>query len=93
MRKRINYYKELAADYSKPVPVSADLAKKLLDDAARFIAMKEKIVTAVSALSLRARSRRARERKRAAQSSAISSAAAHQRRSTGFWGRASASKP
>jgi hypothetical protein len=42
MRKRINYYKELAADYSKSEPVAPAQAKKLLDDAARFIAMKEK---------------------------------------------------
>jgi hypothetical protein len=35
-------YKELAADYSRPEPVAPALARKLLDDAARFIAMKEK---------------------------------------------------
>ena len=49
MRKRVNYYKELAADYSKPEPVAAPLAKKLLDDAARFIAMKEKTLPQVGA--------------------------------------------
>jgi hypothetical protein len=39
--KRTNYYKQLSADYSKPQPVDAATSKKLLDDAARFIAMKE----------------------------------------------------
>ena len=41
MRKRTNFYKELSADYSKPQPVSDAQSKKLLEDAARFIAMKE----------------------------------------------------
>jgi hypothetical protein len=41
MRKRTNYYKDLTADYSEPVAVPAELSKKLLEDAARFIAMKE----------------------------------------------------
>jgi|SRR3990172_5675966 len=41
MKKRINYYKDLAADYSKLEPVSDDLAAKLIADAERFIALKE----------------------------------------------------
>lgn len=41
MRTRTNYYKDLTTDYSKPVAVPAELSKKLLEDAARFIAMKE----------------------------------------------------
>jgi len=49
MRKRINYYKELSADYSKPEPVAPALAKKLLDDAARFIEMKERTIPQVGA--------------------------------------------
>src|SRR5215207_6956380 len=41
MSKRMNYYKDLAADYSKPEPVPPDVAKKLIADAVRFIAIKE----------------------------------------------------
>lgn len=41
MSKRVNYYKDLAADYSKPEPIPPDVAKKLIADAARFIAIKE----------------------------------------------------
>ena len=41
MKKRINYYKDLEADYSKPVLVPQELASKLLSDAERFITMKE----------------------------------------------------
>ncbi len=41
MRKRINYYKDLAADYSVPKSVSSELSKKLLDEASRYIALKE----------------------------------------------------
>jgi hypothetical protein len=44
MRKRTNYYKGLAADYSKPVAVPSELSRKLLEDATRFIAMKEPVL-------------------------------------------------
>jgi hypothetical protein len=41
LRQRVNYYKDLAADYSRPEPVPNDVAKKLLADAASFIKLKE----------------------------------------------------
>ena len=47
MRKRVNFYKGLAADYSKPEPVAPDLAQRLLDDAAMFIAQKEATLPAI----------------------------------------------
>jgi hypothetical protein len=42
MRKRVNYYNDLAADYSKPDPVAPDLAKKLIANAEKYVAMKDK---------------------------------------------------
>jgi len=42
MAKRINYYKDLAADYSQPKLVPPEVATRLIADAERFIAMKEK---------------------------------------------------
>ena len=47
MRKRVNYYKDLSADYSKPQRVAPDLAKKLIADAEKYIAMKEKTLPAI----------------------------------------------
>ena len=41
-KRRINYYKNLAADYSRPGLVTPDVAKKLIENAERIIAMKEK---------------------------------------------------
>ncbi|MDZ8225122.1 EthD domain-containing protein [Nostoc sp. ChiVER01] len=41
-QKRINYYKDLAADYSRPGLVSTYVAKKLIEDAERFVAKKER---------------------------------------------------
>lgn len=41
MKQRRNYYEGLAADYSKPEKVAADVSKKLLAAAERFIALKE----------------------------------------------------
>lgn len=41
LKKRINYYQHLAADYSQPVPVSKVVADKLIAEAERFMAMKE----------------------------------------------------
>ena len=32
MTKRINYYKGLAADYSRPTPVAPEIGKRLLAD-------------------------------------------------------------
>jgi hypothetical protein len=43
-RRRINYYKDLAADYSRPEPVSPDMSRRLLDESSRFIAMKERVL-------------------------------------------------
>ncbi len=42
MKQRINYYKDLVADYSRPEPVSPTIASRLIEDAQRFIALKEK---------------------------------------------------
>ncbi|MDJ0736284.1 MAG: hypothetical protein QNJ47_19840 [Nostocaceae cyanobacterium] len=39
--KRINYYKDLIADYSTPGLVSDEMKQKLIDDAWKFIALKE----------------------------------------------------
>lgn len=47
-QKRTNYYKDLAADYSRPGLVSAYVAKKLIEDAERFVAMKEKTLPQIS---------------------------------------------
>lgn len=41
IKQRVNYYKELSADYSRPVPVSPQTAEKLIADAKKYIAMKE----------------------------------------------------
>jgi len=41
MKKRENYYKGLAADYSKPGLVSDNDKKRLIDEAKRFITKKE----------------------------------------------------
>ena len=40
MRRRVNYYENLSADYSRPEPVPAELADRFLADAQRFIVMK-----------------------------------------------------
>lgn len=47
MKHRVNYYKDLSADYSKPVPVSAEVSAKLLSDAAKYIAMKDPVLPTV----------------------------------------------
>jgi hypothetical protein len=39
---RTNYYCGLKADYSKPVPVEKVLAAELIDDAVRFLKLKDK---------------------------------------------------
>jgi hypothetical protein len=49
MKKRVNYYKDLLADYSKPGLVSDEMKKKLLDDAAKFIALKEATLPQIGA--------------------------------------------
>jgi hypothetical protein len=49
MKSRKNYYVGLAADYSRPGLVSDETKKKLLESAARFIALKEKALPAIDA--------------------------------------------
>ncbi|WP_414582596.1 EthD domain-containing protein [Scytonema sp. PCC 10023] len=41
LKTRTNYYKDLAADYSKPGLVTPYVAKKLIEDAEKFVAIKE----------------------------------------------------
>ena len=41
VRKRTNFYRDLAADYSRPGLVTAYVAKKLIEDGEKFAAMKE----------------------------------------------------
>jgi hypothetical protein len=41
MKKRINYYQNLAADYSKPERIPPERASELIKQAERFIAIKE----------------------------------------------------
>lgn len=48
MKKRINYYKDLAADYSKPDLIPAQLTAQLLSKAEKFIALKEKNLPAIN---------------------------------------------
>ncbi len=47
MKKRINYYKDLAADYSKPDIVPAEIGDKLIADAEKYIALKEATLPAI----------------------------------------------
>lgn len=44
LRRRENYYKELAADYSRPGLVSEEMKARLIDDGLRFVAMKEPVL-------------------------------------------------
>ncbi|WP_231971879.1 hypothetical protein [Nostoc sp. NIES-3756] len=48
MHQRSNYYKDLAADYSRPGLVSPYIAKKLIEDAEKFWAMKEATLPEIS---------------------------------------------
>jgi len=48
MKKRINYYKDLAADYSKPDPVPKEIADKLIAKAEQFIQLKAKTLPAIA---------------------------------------------
>ena len=41
MKKRTNYYQGLSADYSRPGLVSSYVAKKLIEDAEKIVALKE----------------------------------------------------
>ncbi|MGK7903928.1 MAG: hypothetical protein AB4352_21485 [Hormoscilla sp.] len=47
MRKRVNYYKDLAADYSKQGLVPEDLKQKLIEQAEKIVAMKEATLPAI----------------------------------------------
>lgn len=48
VKKRVNYYKDLSADYSRPGLVSQDVAKKLIEDAERIVALKEEKLPEIS---------------------------------------------
>lgn len=48
IKKRISYYKDLSADYSRPGLVSSYVAKKLIEDAEKFVAMKERKLPEIS---------------------------------------------
>jgi hypothetical protein len=41
MPKRTNYYKDLSADFSRPVPIPRDVGDRLIADAERFIVIKK----------------------------------------------------
>lgn len=44
MGRRMNYYQDLIADYSKPGLVSEAMRQKLISDAERFVAMKRDVL-------------------------------------------------
>ena len=48
IKKRTNYYKDLAANYSKPGLVSAYVGKKLIEDAEKMVAMKEETLPEIN---------------------------------------------
>ncbi len=47
-KKRTNYYRDLAADYSRPGLVTAYVAQKLIEDAERLAAMKEETLPEIN---------------------------------------------
>jgi hypothetical protein len=47
MKKRINYYHDLSADFSRPGLIATAAAKQLIADAARYVAMKEAALPAI----------------------------------------------
>ncbi|MCI4626963.1 MAG: hypothetical protein L3V56_13540 [Candidatus Magnetoovum sp. WYHC-5] len=47
MKQRVNYYKDLSADYSKPGLVSDDMKAKLIDLAIKIVGMKELVLPVV----------------------------------------------
>jgi hypothetical protein len=47
MRKRVNYYEGLAADYSKPDLIPAELAARLIANAEKYVSMKEPVLPAL----------------------------------------------
>jgi hypothetical protein len=49
MATRMNYYKGLAADYSKPEPVPVKLAAELIASAEKFVAMKAEMLPPIGA--------------------------------------------
>ncbi|MEH2406057.1 EthD domain-containing protein [Nostoc sp.] len=46
--KRTNYYTDLSADYSRPGLVTSYVAKKLIEDAEKIVAMKERTLPQIS---------------------------------------------
>lgn len=49
MKKRINYYEGLSADYSKPGLVPDRIKSKLIQDATQYIALKESVLPVIGA--------------------------------------------
>nr|WP_072013786.1 ethyl tert-butyl ether degradation protein EthD [Myxosarcina sp. GI1] len=49
IKKRTNYYRDLAADYSRPGLVTSYVAKKLIEDGERYAAMKEATLPEINA--------------------------------------------
>lgn len=48
MKKRINYYKGLSADYSKPGIVADELQKKLISEAEKYITLQQAILPEIT---------------------------------------------
>jgi hypothetical protein len=48
MKTRTSYYKELSADYSKPGLVESKLASKLIEDAEKYISLREDTLPEIS---------------------------------------------
>lgn len=48
MKKRTNYYEKLSADYSKPGLVSKELADKLIEDAEKYIFLREETLPEIT---------------------------------------------
>ncbi len=41
VKKRINYYQDLSADFSQPIPLAEDIGDKLIEQAEEFLALKQ----------------------------------------------------
>ena len=48
MKKRINYYKGLSADYSKPGIVTDELKKKLISEAEKYITFQQSVLPEIT---------------------------------------------
>jgi hypothetical protein len=47
MKKRVNYYEKLSADYSRPVPIPDEMRARLIAAGERFVAMKERTLPVI----------------------------------------------